>query len=164
MKKFIFLISALFINSSFAGQTTNHFSSNVSLAASCSISADTFDFGDLTAITSPSTISKTLSLNVLCTRNSSFSVLLDSGSNHDASNNRFMKAQNSSDVIQYGICKTSSFSTSPYYCGSPWWGTTYTYTATGTGKPQVISGYIFSRTGFYKPNNYSDTVVTTILF
>lgn len=164
MKKFILLISALFINSSFAGQTTNHFSSNVSLAASCSISADTFDFGDLTAVGSPSTISKTLSLNVLCTRNSSFSVLLDSGSNHDASNNRFMKATNSSDLIQYGICKTLVFGTSPYYCGSPWWGSSYTYTATGTGKPQIISGYIFSRTGFYKPDNYSDTVITTILF
>lgn len=59
MRNFILLISALFINSSFAEQSTNHFSSNVSLSASCVISANNFDFGNLTAINSPSTVSQT---------------------------------------------------------------------------------------------------------
>lgn len=167
MKKILLSLAILstFTSFSFAGSTNNKFTTSANLGSSCTIiKANDLDFGDLTAKGNPTTVSKILDFTVLCSRQSVFNVLLDSGVNHDASNNRMLKATNSSDVIQYGICRTGDFSTSPYSCSAPWWGNTYVYYGTGTGKPQSVSGYIFTRTGYYKPDSYSDTVVTTISF
>lgn len=165
MKKILLSLAFLSLTQAcFAATATSNFTSSANLNGSCTIEANNLDLGDLTAIGSPATISKTLSFNVLCSRNANFSVLLDSGSNHDASNNRLLKGKNFSDVIQYGICQTASFSTTPFSCSSAWWGTTYVYSGVGTGKTQIVSGYIFARTGYYKPDSYSDTVVTTINF
>lgn len=166
MKKIFLLLAVLstLSNISFAANTTGTFTSSAKLGGSCTIEANNLDFGDLTAIGSIATVSKPLTLNVLCSKDMTFNVLLDAGINHDAENNRLLKAQNSNDVIQYGICQSAAFSTAPFACSTPWWGTSYYYTSTGTGKTQVVSGYIFARTGFYKPDNYSDTVVTTINF
>lgn len=150
MKKILLSFAVLLSLShiSLAATTNTNFTSSAKLSASCTITANDLDLGDLTANGAATTVSKQLGFNVLCSRNASFNVLLDIGVNHDVNGNRFLKGQNSADTIQYGICQSSSFSTSPFSCSTAWWGT----------------GYIFARTGYYKPDMYSDTVVTTINF
>jgi spore coat protein U-like protein len=158
---------ALFSEVAQAGTQNANMQSSAILGSTCSISAMTVNFGDLSQKTaSPQIVSETETFQALCTKGTAYTIQIDDGAN-TSGNNRYMIGANSGNLIQYGICYTNVVSVSPWSCesGSDSWNPTVpAHAFTGTGTTQSINAYVFSPTGYYVPDTYSDTTTATLSF
>lgn len=138
------------------------------LSSTCSITGTNVDFGNLTAIITPTTLWATGGVQILCSKNAAYSIQLSLGNNVDPNNWRRMIGASSGALIQYTLCQTQSsggtFGTATGGCTVAWRGAQYPKSATGTGAIQNFPVYGWSSTGFYTPDTYSDTITATISY
>lgn len=157
----------LFSQTSQAGTQNANMQSSATLGSTCSISAITVNFGDLSQKTaSPQVVSETETFQALCTKGTAYTIQIDDGAN-TSGNNRYMIGANSGNLLQYGICYTNVVSVNPWACQSgadSWNPTVPAHAFTGTGTTQSINAYVFAPTGYYVPDNYSDTTTATLSF
>lgn len=150
-----------------AGTTSANMQTQATLGTTCTISASTVNFGDLSQKTaSPQVVTETENFQALCTKNTAYTIQIDDGAN-TSGNNRYMKGASSGTLLQYGICYTNFVSVNPWSCASgddSWNPTVPAHAFTGTGVVQNITAYIFAPTGYYVPDNYTDTTTATLSF
>lgn len=164
---FIFSLIGLISQSALAGTTTGIFKPNVSLSSSCTISSTDASFGNLTG--APTTYWTTGTVQTLCSKNVNYSIQLGMGNSPDVNNYRQMTGAVSGDKIKYAICKTQSnvngtWGGTSAGCSSPWRGSLYPMNSTGTGSLQTFPFYPLTQTNFYTPDNYSDTIIATVVY
>lgn len=151
----------------YAGTQSANMQSSATLGSTCTISANTVNFGDLAQKTSnPQVVTATENFQALCTKNTAYTIQIDDGGN-TSGNNRYMIGANSGNLVQYGICYTNVVSVSPWSCESgadSWNPTVPAHAFTGTGVVQNITAYVFAPTGYYVPDTYSDTTTATLSF
>lgn len=168
MFKKIFLLSfIIFTSNSFAGNNSSLFKSTSTLSSSCTVSVGNVNIADLNGTAKD--VWTTGSIQTLCTRQTNISIQLSLGNNVDSYNYRQMTGSISGDKIKYTICQTKSANTVGWGgpsagCTSPFRGSSYPLNTSGTGFLQNFNFYLLTQSGFYTPDNYSDTIVTTILF
>lgn len=154
-----------------AAKTTQSVNVSSSISSTCSIEAGNASLGNLAQTTATSQkVQTNANILVQCTKNTSYTIGINLGANTQSSN-RYMKGATSGDLIQYGICSGPNGTVNPWYCpadanGSTSWtvspGITHSYI--GTGSIQTIPAYIFAPTGYYSPDNYSDTASAILTF
>lgn len=128
------------------------------VSPSCSISATTLDFGQVSSTGAAIDSSNTIS--VTCTSGTPYTIALNGGlSNATNPAQRRMTASGSTDYVQYGIYRDAARS-------QPWGSATgTTASGTGTGSAQTFTGY--GRTTAQatpSPRDYADTVVATVTY
>jgi spore coat protein U-like protein len=172
MKTFIvscaLLSLAAFNSSANAGTATGLTKATATLASFCSMTAQPINFGNVAGPTNNQYSSQS-NVSVLCTKNSSYTITLNLGVNTQGQTTRNMIGAKSGQILNYMICRTPSMSGTwgvNDQCAQPWFsiGATnyYTVTGTGTGTSQSYPMYGVVQTGYYTPDNYSDTITATI--
>lgn len=135
------------------------------LTGSCQISAQNINFGELTPQNGETAIWKNLAngtISVLCTRGSSYTISNTLGVNNGGKIIFNLKGQTYGDLIQYGICQTNSFTQLPQ-CTLDWYNAKV-QSGVGTGSNQDYITYGIVKTGYYRPDIYTDTITSTITF
>lgn len=150
-----------------AGSTTATTQASALLAKTCTINTGNINFGNLAQHgSSPSLVWATGNVQTLCSKNVSYSIVLSYGNNVDSYNYRRLIGASSSTFIQYTLCQSQSaggvFGTSGG-C-SVAWRPGYPLNSTGTGVSQNFTIYALTQTGYYNPDNYSDTIVATLTY
>lgn len=168
-KRVLFVMSfSLLSISSFASNTQGNNKATATLSPTCVFSVNNINFGVLNLANK--TANTTSSINVLCTRNTVYSLDLTYGTPHNAAywangrpNSALMIGQNSGDKLAYGIQVGTTFITT----GSNW---VAPINRTATGKQEnipLIAEYAF---GYFEtlryptPDNYSDTSTIKITY
>ena len=154
-----------------AGTTTATTQAIAKLQGMCTIATTGISFGNIVAQGSSQLVYSPSAGNVqvLCTKNTSYSIQLGAGA-HETNSGRRLKGVNSGDLIMYAICSTPSFtgSWSTGQCTAGAWFTdgtfNYPVTSNGTGSLQNFPIYGVIQTGYYTPDNYSDTITATISY
>lgn len=163
MKKIITIAAIVLlglVSNSQAANTTNTTKSTATLAASCQVLTNDIDFGVITPATSGST-DKLGSLQVLCTKQSSYQIVLSLGLN----GNRTLKGVNKGQFIYYSLCQAPGWSNSGNSsCTNGYWLPGYPRNGTGTGALQTHTIYAYVPNGFYVPDSYTDTTTVTVSF
>jgi spore coat protein U-like protein len=167
------LVLALIINISEAnaGALTATTKTSATLQGFCSISTTSIAFGNIAAQGTVQTIYAPSQGNVqiLCTKGTSYSIQLNAGSNETNSGRR-LRGASSGDLIIYAICPTASFSGTwaTGQCSAGAWFTdgsyNYPINSTGTGSIQNFPAYGVIQTGYYTPDNYSDSITATVSY
>lgn len=169
--KAIKIISTLIVLIGLAGTTqagtqlaTISPKASASLAATCTISSQSLVFGSIgTAPKLPTTA--TASVTVLCTRGTAYSTAIGQGLN----GNRSLKGVVGKDFISYYICSADNWSWDVLpagghcYSGQGWW-SGGTVDSSGTGTLQTFPMYGFVPNGYYRPDNYTDTLVVSLSY
>lgn len=106
--------------------------------------------------------SGTGNITVLCTRTTTFSIAIATGSN-GTSGNRYLKHTTAADKIPYTICKGPGFNGSACSSGV-WWTGEYVLNSTGTGFFQTFKPYVYTVNSYTRPGNYSDSTSAIITF
>lgn len=163
VKKFILLLGMLSFSYAYAGNVNSTTKATASLSKSCSLSATNISFGTLTPAVSNMA---TGTLSILCSKNTSYSIAMRYATlaPQDSPNAGLMTGSVSGDKIVYGIFKTTDY-------GQPTWGYS-PLSGTGNGQTQNYTMYgvvqltrwptIYAP--YPTPDNYSDTVTTTVTF
>lgn len=134
-----------------------------SLSKTCSLSATNINFGTLTPAVSNMA---TGTLSMLCSKNTSYSIAMHYATlaPQDSPNAGLMTGAASGDKIVYGVFRSTDY-------GQPTWG--YAPLAgTGNGQIQNYTMYGVAQLNrwptiyspYPTPDNYSDTVTTTVTF
>jgi spore coat protein U-like protein len=133
------------------------------IAASCTVSATTLDFGTQTLIDINSNIDATATLTVTCTNTQPYNVGLDAGLHDGGSgiNARKMQIGATSDRVNYQLYSDSAHTTV--------WGNTVstdTVAGTGSGDGQAITVYGRVPSGQTNPKvgTYNDTITVTVTY
>lgn len=162
------LTLSLYPCSVYAGTATGSTKATAKLSSFCTITAQPINFGNVAGPTN-NLYSSQSNVSVLCTKNSSYTITLNLGINTQGQTTRNMIGATSGQIVNYMICKTPSMSGTwgvNDQCAQPWFsiGATnyYTVTGTGTGVNQSYPMYGVVQTGYYTPDNYSDTITATI--
>lgn len=160
---FATLLAFITLSISSLAQTTNltaTTTASASLANVCYVSSTDVNFGTITASTTGAT-SATGNLGVLCTKGTSYSIVISLGNNGD----RMLKGSTSGQLLYYSICQKPGWSNAGgSSCTTGPWLTGYPYTSVGTGALQNIPVYGYVPNGYYTPDNYSDTEVVTLTY
>ena len=165
--KLMSLLSLLWFNSlAFAGSTTSPVQSTAKLTSTCVLSATSINFGDITQTGATSTNKwATGNIQVLCTKNSSYSINLNGGTKPGTW--RYMTGNSSAATVAYTVCQSQSFNGSfpgGPGCVTPWWQRYGQVNGTGTGALQTYNAYGVTPTGFYNPDSYVDTITATVSY
>lgn len=166
MKKIIIgiFITTLLSSHAFAIDVNGKTQATATLISSCTVSATDASFGSLNQVGASSQKAQTQSnFSVLCTKGTPFSLQLSLGAN-TSGGRRYLVGSSTSNQIQYGICAEDLPSNNMNVCSKAWYGTAYPQNYTATGVTQVISAYIYSSTGYYTPDNYSDIATLTLVY
>ena len=160
MKKIIALLLALGISQVYAAATNTSIQVTATLSSTCSISATNVSFSTIGIATGNATSSNS-SLVVKCSNKLPYTVGFSSGNQ----GNNTMKGSNKSDTIPYTMCQQAGWSLngSNLVCNNKSW-ITSTMTGTGNGTTQSYTVYGYVSNGYYTPDNYTDTVTTTIWY
>jgi spore coat protein U-like protein len=134
---------------------------NANLAADCTISATTVDFGQQGALTIASDSNGTVTAR--CGGGVSYSLAMSAGTGAGATvNNRKMSRSGASDTLQYGLYINSARSTV--------WGdgtsgsTTVGGSGTGTDQTYTVYARLPAQSPAPRPGSYSDTITLTITY
>lgn len=140
----------------------------LSLVSTCSISSTDIAFGNLTASGTPANNWAIGTISAKCTRNTSYNIQLNYGTSVDSNNYRRMTGTTSGEKFIYTVCKDKTTSGSVWGvdagCGVPWRGSTYPVTSSGTGNLQTFTMYALTKTNFYVPDTYTDTMTATLVY
>ena len=135
----------------------------MTVAASCTVSATTLDFGTQTLIDINADIDATATLTVTCTNAAPYNVALNAGL-HDAAGGisaRKLKIGATTDTLNYQLYRDASRT---QVWGVTTAGTPDVVTGTGSGDGQAITVYGRVPTGQANPKvgTYNDTVTVTV--
>ena len=148
----------LFLSASFAASTTSSFTTQVTIAASCTInSASTLNFGSQGVFTA--NVDQTSTIQVQCTNTTPYNIGLDAGTGTGATV-AVRKMTSGGVTVNYTLYSDSLRTTV--------WGTTIgtnTVAATGNGAAQsyTVYGRIPAQTT-PAPGTYADTVTVTVTY
>lgn len=161
MKKLILSFLLLFSLSSLtqADQTSFTINPKAILSGICLINASDITLGSI-GYTGYSSGSGTI--NVLCTRTTTYSIAISTGSNGSAGG-RYLKHDTASDKIPYIVCKGPGFNGTDCTNGL-WWTGSFVLNSTGTGLVQTFKPYVYTVNSYVTPGNYSDTTSAIITF
>lgn len=134
-----------------------------SLSKTCSLNTTNINFGTLTPATNNMS---TGTLSILCSKNASYSIAMrySTLAPQDSPNAGLMTGAASGNKIVYGIFKSTDY-------GQPTWGYS-ALSGTGDGQTQNYTMYGVIQLNrwpsiyapYPTPDNYSDTVATTVTF
>lgn len=159
MKKLLISILLLFPLLGKAEQTSFTISPQSILSGICVINASDITLGTI-GYTGYSSGSGTI--NVLCTRTTTYSIAIATGSN-GTSGGRYLKHATASDKIAYIICKGLGFNGVDCTNGL-WWTGSFVLNGTGTGFVQTFKPYVYTVNSYVTPGIYSDTTSAIITF
>lgn len=142
---------------------------SATLAKSCSINATALNFGAINAaVTGNATTS---SINMLCSKGTSYQIQLNFGQYGSVSTGRQMNGAVSNDRLIYVICKNAGLSNTAWAGGlnctnqsDLWYSTQYVYNGTGTGFNQTIPVYGYTYNAWVTPDSYSDIMTATVVY
>lgn len=143
----------------FTNGTTSAFTVNVTVTNNCTINATGLTFGPSSTLSS--TLTAQGALNVQCTNNDAYQILLSSGVSGQVGA-RTLKGQAAGATIPYQLYTNSTYATA--------WGdgTGGTSVYQGTGSGIVVSipiyGRILPQPSTPAPDTYKDTITATIQF
>lgn len=164
--KFISIFSLLMLfNISFADTTNITAKATSKLASSCRIDVDDLNFGVIGNTVGESTPSTT-NVNILCTRGTSYSVVVSLGT-QGGGTSRVMKGISKGDTFSYSICQKEGWmyqQVNGTRCSVKAWYSDVPLTSTGTGINQIFTMYGYALNGYYTPDNYTDTASVTITY
>lgn len=163
------LVSAMFAGSFLsagaaeAATATTSMSVQMVIAASCTVSATTLDFGTNTLIDIGANIDATSTLTVTCTNATPYNVALNAGLNDGAGGitARKLKIGASSDTVNYQIYRDAART---LVWGVTTSGTPDVVSGTGTGDGQAVTVYgrVPSVQNNPKIGTYNDTITVTV--
>ena len=134
------------------------------IAASCTVSATTLDFGTQTLIDIGANIDATSTLTVTCTNATPYNVALNAGLNDGGSgiNSRRMQIGATADRVNYQLYRDAARTN--VWRETPGGGSPDVVTGTGSGDAQNITVYGRVPTGQANPKigTYNDTVTVTV--
>ena len=161
MKKIIaLLLFALCMSQVYAAATSTSIQVTATLSSTCSISASNISFATI-GITTSNVTSSNSSLVVKCSNKLPYTIGFSSGNQ----GNNTMKGTNKNETIPYAMCQQEGWSLngSNLICNNKSW-ITSTMTGTGNGINQSYTVYGYVANGYYTPDNYTDSVTTTIWY
>ncbi len=138
-----------------ASTVATTFAVNMTIQATCLISAQPLAFGTYTGLL----LNASTTIAITCTNSTSYSVGLDSGNGPGASvTNRLMTA--GSNAVPYGLFRDAARASN--------WGQTAptdTVSGVGNGMAQVLTVYGQVAAGrFVAPGTYSDVITATVTY
>lgn len=146
-----------------ATTATTNMTVQMTIAASCTVSASALDFGTQTLIDISSNVDATSTLTVTCTNGTAYNVALNPGANDGGSgiSARKMKIGATSDTVNYQLYSDSGHSS---VWGETTSGSPDVVTGTGSGDGQAITVYGRVPSGQTNPKigAYSDTITVTV--
>jgi spore coat protein U-like protein len=146
-----------------AATATTNMTVQMTIAASCTVSATTLDFGTQTLIDINSNIDASSTLTVTCTNDAPYNVALSPGANAGGSgvSARKMKIGATSDMVNYQLYSDSGHTT---VWGETTSGSPDVVTGTGSGDAQNITVYGRVPSGQTNPKigAYTDTILVTV--
>jgi spore coat protein U-like protein len=159
LKILCFIITSFIASTSFAATTTATTQAKATLGSTCYMAMSTISFGALQPGTSGASTSGTLTM--LCTKNSSYSVVLTySAADYQASQAQ-MRGTKTSDAINYDLVNPQTGGlmggvngTNDYIHG----------TGTGANQDYTIGAKIIGSVPYVTPDNYSDTATFTLSY
>ena len=146
-----------------AATVTTPMAVQMTIAASCTVSASTLDFGTQTLIDIGADIDATATLTVTCTNATPYNVALNAGLNDGGAgiSGRKLKIGATTDTVDYQLYRDSG--------RTQVWGVTTSgspdvVSGTGSGDNQTITVYGRVPTGQANPKigTYNDTVTVTV--
>lgn len=156
-------------NQAQAGTNTASTKATATLAAQCNISATNINFGNIVGAPGNTVFSAAGNVSVLCNKNASYILRLNAGVNV-YNYGRYLKGAVSGQTMNYAICQTPAFTgswatgncaTGIWFSDGPY---DYYISGTGTGAVQSYPMYGAIQTGYYTPDDYSDTIQASITF
>jgi spore coat protein U-like protein len=140
------------------------------LNKSCAINATNLNFGAINGAVTGN--SATSSINMLCSKNTSYQIQLGFGQYGSVSTGRQMNGANSNDRLIYILCKNPGLTKVAYAGGQlnctnqsdMWYSTQYVYNGTGNGFLQTVPVYGYTYNAWVTPDTYSDLMTITVLY
>lgn len=171
-KLLITLLYASLCVPTFATNVSGATKATAQLVSSCQMTANNIAFGDVTPkgeVTAQWTIQSDTagSINLICTRDTAYSIALNVGINSLDNATRQLKDSTTNARIPYAICQTNSLTATFSGCVSTWktWsGGSRVLTGKATGVLQSIPTYGFIEKGYHAPGDYSDTITATVTY
>lgn len=146
-----------------AGSASANVQSTAKIGSVCTIATNTINFGNIAQQgSSPAYTVQTENFQMLCTKNSAYTIQIDDGAN-TANNTRYMVGAVSGQKIQYGIC-SQDMGVMACNAQTAWNPQVAPHAFTGTGAMQTINAYVSTNTGYYVPDTYSDTATVTVAY
>jgi len=145
-----------------ANPATTTFQVKTTVLKACTVAATTMDFSNYDPL-SNTPLDITNSVNITCTKNTSYTVALNAGttSGGTCAQRRLAESGEGADTMKYNIY-TDNTHTSIWGDGT---GGSITQTGSGSGTSQTLTGYGRIPAGQYcEPNNYTDTVTITVTY
>lgn len=162
IKSKLFLMAFTVIASqAFAGTTSTNFQSTATLSSSCVVSATTLAFGVITPA-STGVNKSTSNINVLCTKDTSYTLALSTG-NGTYAQRHMVGTNGNTNKLNYNIYVDSSY---PF---SDIWGDGTNNTAnvweisSGTTFNHVVYG-VLPLNQYLQPDNYSDNLTVSLTY
>lgn len=157
----IFMTSTMSV--AHAGSTSANVQSTARISSVCTIATNTINFGNIAQQGSSSAYTvQTENFQVLCSKNAAYTIQIDMGAN-TSGGARYMVGAVSGQKIQYGIC-SQDMGVMACNGTTAWNPQVAPHAFTGTGTPQTIPAYVSTNTGYYVPDNYSDTATVTVAY
>lgn len=149
---------------------TTNTKASATLSKSCAINATNLNFGAVDASISGN--AATSSINMLCSKNTSYQIQLGFGQYGSVSTGRQMNGAKSNDRLIYVLCKNPGLTNVAYAGGElnctnqsdMWYLTQYVYNGTGTGFSQTVPVYGYTYNKWVTPDTYSDLMTITVLY
>jgi spore coat protein U-like protein len=146
-----------------AGSVSANVQSTAKISSVCTIATNTINFGNIAQQGSSSAYTvQTENFQMLCSKNAPYTIQIDLGAN-TSGGARYMVGAVSGQKIQYGIC-SQNMGVMACNAQTAWNPQVPAHAFTGTGTTQTIPAYVSTNTGYYVPDNYSDTATVTVAY
>ncbi|MDB5986022.1 MAG: spore Coat Protein domain protein [Nevskia sp.] len=158
------ILLALISISANASTATNTFLVQITLTASCAVSASTLNFGSSVGVLTTA-VSNTTTVSVTCSNTTPYNVGLDAGTvSGSLVANRLMAgttAGNTGTTLQFQLCSDGTA------CNTVWGNTVGTNTVSGTGTGAAQALTVYGKVPIQttpKPDLYQTTITATVTY
>lgn len=162
------ILAAIMSTMSYAATTNTTLKPSAKLNASCVISNTSVDLGEIVSTGGTSHSSGSSDLKILCTRGTAFK-LYQSWGIHGSGAGRLLRGATSRNTIRYFVCSGPGVTNDNCANDKRWYPEDvaiqgYFLTGSATGVAQSYPVYVNVLKTYATPDNYSDSITTTITY